>query len=250
MPELGSLLLVRHGESTANAAGLFTGILDVGLTELGFAEARAAAHLIEAAHFRVDVVYISELVRTRQTAETILNVLNSDPQLWSDWRLNERNYGALTGRSKHDTLAEYGEPIYLRWRRSVNVAPPPMPDNQFEALAQTLPFSALPAAALSRTESLADVIDRVRLFYTHRVVPKLLLGANVLIVGHGNSLRALCAELDQLEPAAIEALNIPTGQPLLYEFDQTLTPTRRPNRYLDPETALAAAIVIAHQGGT
>lgn len=198
MPQPGSLLLVRHGESTANAAGLFTGILDVGLTELGFAEARAAANLVEAAHYRFDVVYISELIRTWQTAEIILTALNLHPALWPDWRLNERNYGALTGRSKHDVLTDYGEATFLRWRRSVNVAPPPMPDDQFEVLGRTLPFSALPAAALSRTESLADVIDRVRVFSMQRVVPELLLGTNVLVVGHGNSLRALCAELDQL----------------------------------------------------
>lgn len=198
MPQPGSLLLVRHGESTANAAGLFTGILDVGLTELGFAEARAAANLVEAAHYRFDVVYISELIRTWQTAEIILTAFNLHPALWPDWRLNERNYGALTGRSKHDVLTDYGEATFLRWRRSVNVAPPPMPDDQFEVLGRTLPFSALPAAALSRTESLADVIDRVRVFSMQRVVPELLLGTNVLVVGHGNSLRALCAELDQL----------------------------------------------------
>ena len=118
--------------------------------------------------------------------------------MWPDWRLNERNYGALTGRSKHDVLTDYGEATFLRWCRSVNVAPPPMPDDQFEVLGRTLPFSALPAAALSRTESLADVIDRVCVFSMQRVVPELLLGTNVLVVRHGNSLRALCAELDQL----------------------------------------------------
>lgn len=252
MPAPGWLLLVRHGESTANAAGLFTGVLDVGLTELGFREARVAAQLMDAEHLSPDIAYVSELQRTRQTADVILDILGlrSDLrcELRSDWRLNERNYGALTGRSKPEVLTVHGESAFRTWRRSVNVAPPPMSNEQFQAIARTRPFRTLPADALSRTESLAAVITRVRDFYSERVTPALLLGEDVLIVGHGNSLRALCAHIDRLKPAAIEALNIPTGQPLLYEFDQRLRPAL--SRYLDPMTALPAAIAIAEQGGT
>lgn len=251
MPKRGSLLLLRHGESTANAAGLFTGVLDVPLTERGFHEAHIAGELIEAARFHLDVVFVSELLRSQQTATTVLDVLHRNSlHPLPDWRLNERNYGALTGRSKHEVLAEYGEPLFRTWRRSVNVAPPPMPDEQFTALARTQPFSSLPAAALTRTESLADVITRVRAFYAQRVLPELFTGSNVLIIGHGNSLRALCAELDQLTTKEVEALNIPTGQPLLYEFDVAFSPLPHSSHYLDPVTAHSAAAIIAQQGGT
>jgi 2,3-bisphosphoglycerate-dependent phosphoglycerate mutase len=251
VPKRGSLLLLRHGESTANAAGLFTGILDVGLTEVGFAEARIAADLVRATQVHLDVVFVSELLRAKQTATMILDVLDLTMlHPIADWRLNERNYGALTGRSKQEVLAEYGEPLFHSWRRSVDVAPPPMPDEQFAALASSHPFSSWPTAALTLTESLGDVITRVRAFYTQRVLPELFAGSNVLLVGHGNSLRALCAELDQLTTKEVEALNIPTGQPLLYEFDAALSPLPRRNRYLDPVTALSAATVIAQQGGT
>lgn len=251
VPRFGSMLLLRHGESTANAAGLFTGVLDVGLTERGFREARTAAKLITAAGVRPDVTYVSELRRTRQTAEILLRVLDlpSTP-IRSDWRLDERNYGALTGRSKHDVRAEFGEVAFRMWRRSVDVAPPPMPDDQFDSIAGSVPFRNLPAVALSRTESLADVIARVRSFYLQRIVPDITGGLTVLVVGHGNSLRALCADLDQLSRAEIEALNIPTGQPLLYDFGRIFTLEARSNHYLDPDTALPAAIGIAQQGGT
>lgn len=251
VPQTVSLLLLRHGESTANAAGLFTGVLDVPLTQLGFREALVAAELIRASGLRIDVALVSELLRAQQTATAVLDALElGSVQPLSDWRLDERNYGALTGRSKHEVLTEYGEALFHSWRRSLNVAPPPMPEEQFIELGARRPFISLPAAALTRTESLADVIARVRPFYAERVLPELRRGSNVLVVGHGNSLRAVCAELDGLSAEEIETLNIPTGQPLLYEFDGGSSPTPSAKRYLDPETALAASELIAQQGGT
>jgi len=250
VPDCGQLLLLRHGESTANAHDLFTGILDAPLTERGFREARAAGELIEAEGLIPDLVFVSELLRARQTATEVLDVLREPLHPLSDSRLDERNYGALTGRSKRDVRMEYGTALFHTWRRSVNIAPPPMTDEQFIAIAHALPFSELPPHALTRTESLADVMVRVRAFFDERVVPELLAGSRVLIVGHGNSLRALCAELDHLRNDEIEELNVPTGHPLLYEFSDG-TPLRVERvGYLDSEAALSAAAAIARQGGT
>ena len=265
MRKAGVLIVLRHGESTANAAGLFTGVLDAPLSEQGTREAHAATALLNAA-LPLDVpqvdtllpppaapviLFTSTLTRAGQTAAIVAAGLARPlAALEADWRLNERNYGALTGRSKDDVRAEFGEAQFVAWRRSVAEAPPAMDDRLFDEFAATALFRALPPAALTRTEALSDVIRRVDAFLTERVDPLLARGRTVLVIAHGNSLRALCAVLDDLSDTQIRDLNLPTGQPLVYRFDSQGHPTTPGGRYLDSVTALAAAITLANEGGT
>lgn len=249
-PGVGSLVLLRHGESTANAAGTFTGVLDVELTSRGVSETHTAAALLDAAALQPDAVFTSALGRTITTARIVLDDLGSAVVPHPDWRLNERNYGALTGRSKADERSAHGGGQLHRWRRSIDDAPPPLSDAQFHELKHQAAFTSLPAEALTRTENLRDVILRVTGFTDDELRPELLLGRTVLVVGHGNSLRALCAVLDHLTDAEVERLNIPTGQPLVYRFTSELSPTPPGGRYLAPEAASAASEILASQGGT
>lgn len=245
------LVLLRHGESTANAAGMFTGMLDVPLTERGVEEAVTAAHLLAAARIRTVTVLSSTMLRARQTAEIVLAELGMPASsLLTDWRLNERNYGALTGRSKREVLREYGEERFRRWRRSLDESPPPMTEQQRLAIGVAATPEGRPPAGLGLTEDLADVIIRVQGCLDDRIRPALRDDATVLVVAHGNSLRALVAILEDLSPPAVEALNLPTGQPLVYGFSAGGDRPDGPGRYLDPTTALVAAAAIARQGGT
>ena len=239
----GSLVLLRHGQSTANAAGLFTGILDPGLSTSGADEARAAAALLAAHDLVPDAVLVSALQRAEQTARIVATVLNLPVgTVRLDWRLNERNYGALTGRHKDDVRAEAGEEQFLAWRRSVDTAPPAMSDEQFALFRDTSLFRGLPARALTRTESLRDVSVRIREFDAEQVVPLLAAERTVLVVAHGNSLRAYCAVLERLDKSAIHRLNLPTGHPLVYQAGG--------RRYLDAPRAEAAALALTLDGGT
>jgi 2,3-bisphosphoglycerate-dependent phosphoglycerate mutase len=259
----GILVLLRHGESTANAAGLFTGILDAPLSDRGAAEARSAAALLAVAGLTPDVVFTSVLQRARRTADIVVGELQPRPASpRADWRLNERNYGALTGRSKADVRGEFGEAQFLAWRRSVNTAPPPLSDEDFAATRDSLLFRSLPAEALTRTEALNQVMARVGRFHVERVLPLLRLGRIVLVVAHGNSLRAYCAVLDGLDDHAIHRLNLPTGHPLVYRFAAGDLEERAPmadlprrrlsagGRYLDEAGALPAAARLTADGGT
>ena len=262
MREAGLLIVLRHGESTANAAGLFTGVLDAPLSEQGIREAHTATALLNLA-LPGDLgpgsgggtgsvtLFTSTLARARQTAAIVAAGL-ARPLAGcdADWRMNERNYGALTGRSKDDVRAEFGEDQFLAWRRSVAEAPPAMGDRLFDEFAGTALFRALPPAALTRTEALSDVITRVDAFLTERVAPLLARGETVLVVAHGNSLRALCAVIDGLSDGQIRDLNLPTGQPLAYRFDARGQPAPFGGLYLDSVTALAAAITLGNEGGT
>lgn len=245
----GTLVLLRHGESTANAEGLFTGVLDVPLSARGLDEARRAAAQIATMGLSFSTVFCSELARARDTAEIVARAVGAgEPR--RDWRLNERNYGALTARSKSDVMNEYGPELFREWRRSVHTPPPPMSDALFRRLSSEEPFTALPAEALRRTESLADVIARVHDVFVDELRPLLVLGDSLVVVAHGNSLRALCAVIDQLDDTEVEDLNIPTGQPLLYGFTAELGPETRGGVYLNGAEALAAAAEVAAQGGT
>ncbi|MHC5794823.1 2,3-bisphosphoglycerate-dependent phosphoglycerate mutase [Lacisediminihabitans sp. FW035] len=245
-----TLVLVRHGQSAANAAGLFTGVIDAPLTALGLVEARLAGLLVQKSAIIPDVVFASEMLRARQTAEVLVECVTGIGRLLRDWRLNERNYGALTGRSKAEVLAQFGRNQFRAWRRSVDSAPPQMTDDLYVELAATSLFRHLPTAALTRGESLREVSGRVRAFYSERVVPEIESGASVMLVAHGNSLRALCGVLDDLDDGALQELNIPTGQPLVYRFDDDLVPVVAGGEYLDASTAKAAALALAHEGGT
>ena len=242
-PNEGSLVLLRHGQSTANAANLFTGILDPELSTVGTDEARAAAGLLSTHGLVPDAVLVSPLRRAGQTAAIVADELGLPTGTVAvDWRLNERNYGALTGRRKDDVRAESGEAQFLAWRRSVDTAPPAMSDEQLAGFADTALFRGLPARALTRTESLRDVMHRVAPFHTERVLPLLAAGQSVLVVAHGNSLRAYCAVIENLDKPAIHRLNLPTGHPLVYRAGD--------RHYLDTARAEAAALALTLEGGT
>ncbi|MCI1019756.1 2,3-bisphosphoglycerate-dependent phosphoglycerate mutase [Microbacterium sp. C5A9] len=246
----GTIVLLRHGESTANAAETFTGVSDAPLTARGRREAAQAARLLRATGMTVGATFASELTRATDTAAILAQEGVGPDVALRDWQLNERNYGALTGRSKTEILAEHGPALFREWRRSVHAAPPPLTARQIEILRRKEPFRHLPAAALTATESLFDVIARVRQFHGERARPRLQVGVNVLVVAHGNSLRAYCAVLDDLTEPELEDLNLPTGQPLVYRLTADGAPRVRGGEYLDPITARQAAATVARQGGT
>lgn len=245
------IYLLRHGESTANAQGLFTGVLNPPLTERGRVEAREAGLLLQAAGVRPAVIFASTLARTIDTARIVKGVLGDDADIRIDWRLNERNYGALTGQSKTAVARRYGMSRFLTWRRSFLTSPPPMSPEQVEAIRSEEPFRSLPQAALTPTESLHDVGRRIVPFVTEQLYPALVKESPVLVIGHGNSLRALCMILEVLTPRQVEHLAIPTGQPLRYRFDlRSGTPALVSREYLDPDAAVEATELLNRQGGT
>ncbi|MFI0938517.1 2,3-diphosphoglycerate-dependent phosphoglycerate mutase [Streptomyces sp. NPDC021020] len=243
----GALVLLRHGQSTANAAGVFTGWTDVPLTPTGRVEALTAGRLLAAAGLLPDIVHTSVLRRTVSTADLALAVLERD---WipvrRTWRLNERHYGSLTGRRKQDVRAEAGEERYAVWRRSFDVAPPPAAPGSTPPAGDPR-YAALPPDARPDTESLADVQARLLPYWADALAADLRRGRTVLVVAHGNSLRALVAHLDSLPPEDVPGLNIPTGIPLHYAFDSSLRPAAPGGTYLDPEAASRAAEAVAHQ---
>jgi 2,3-bisphosphoglycerate-dependent phosphoglycerate mutase len=243
-----TLVLLRHGESEWNAKNLFTGWVDVDLTEKGRAEAVRGGELLREAGVLPDVVHTSV---QRRAINTACLSLDAADRHWipvrRSWRLNERHYGALQGKNKKETLEEYGEEQFMLWRRSFDVPPPPIDDDS-EFSQVGLPQYADLGADMPRTECLKDVIARFLPYWESAVVPDLRAGQTVLIAAHGNSLRALVKHLDGISDEDIAGLNIPTGMPLVYELDDDLSPTVPHGRYLDPEAAAAAAAAVANQG--
>jgi len=244
-----TLILLRHGESEWNSKGLFTGWVDVDLTELGMAEATRGGKLLAEAELLPDVVHTSLLKRAIKTSQLALDACG---RTWipvvRNWRLNERHYGALQGKNKKDTLEEYGEEQFMLWRRSYDTPPPPIdPDDQF-AQTHDPRYAALPPDSRPATECLADVVTRLIPYWEDVVVADLRAGKAVLIVAHGNSLRALVKHLDGISDEDIAELNIPTGIPLVYRLDEDLKPLVRGGEYLDPEAAAVAAAAVAAQG--
>ncbi|WP_341727977.1 2,3-bisphosphoglycerate-dependent phosphoglycerate mutase [Brooklawnia sp.] len=239
-----TLVFVRHGQSQANASGLFCGLLDVSLTEYGRKEAVHAAELLNEAALWPPVCFCSPLLRARQTADAFNETLLMPPKRTIfDWRLAERNYGALSGRTKQGVRAEYGEEQFVVWRRSVHVAPPPMSDEQRRSLGDAPP-------ELGLTESLHHVIVRVGHAWEQTIKPALHEEGSLLVIAHGNSLRAFCAILDSLTDTEVQALNIPNGHPLIYRLGADHKPVVRGGEYLEPGSALVAAEKIAREGGT
>jgi 2,3-bisphosphoglycerate-dependent phosphoglycerate mutase len=242
-----TLILLRHGQSEWNEKNLFTGWVDVRLTEQGRGEAKRGGELLAEQGVLPDVLYTSLLSRAIQTANI---ALDSADRLWipvkRSWRLNERHYGALQGKDKAQTLAEFGEEKFMEWRRSFDVPPPAIDaDDEF---AQTHdPRYAGIDGELPATESLALVIDRLLPYWESDIAADLKSGKTVMVAAHGNSLRALVKHLEGISDDDIAALNIPTGIPLVYELDENLVPTG-PGRYLDPEAAAAGAAAVANQG--
>ncbi|MEU9834906.1 phosphoglyceromutase [Streptosporangium sp. NPDC048047] len=246
---MATLVLLRHGESEWNAKGLFTGWVDAGLSEKGEEEARRGGRLLLEAGVRPDVVHTSVLTRAIQTANLALGTADL---LWlpvnRSWRLNERHYGALQGKDKAQTRAEFGDEQFMLWRRSYDVPPPPIADDDEFSQAGDPRYALLPGELLPRTECLKDVVERMLPYWYDRIVPDLAAGRTVLVVAHGNSLRALVKHLDRIGDDEIAGLNIPTGIPLRYELDDDFHPVTKGGEYLDPEAAASAIEAVANQG--
>jgi 2,3-bisphosphoglycerate-dependent phosphoglycerate mutase len=243
-----TLILLRHGESVWNAENLFTGWVDVPLSEKGRAEAEHGGRLLQESGLAPDVVHTSLLRRAITTAAISLDVADRH---WipvrRSWRLNERHYGALQGKNKSQVREEYGEEQFKLWRRSFDVPPPPIEDSS-EWSQDGDPRYAELGDDLPRTECLKDVVARFLPYWESAIVPDLRAGRTTLVAAHGNSLRAMVKHLDRISDEDIAGLNIPTGMPLVYELDDALSPTVPGGRYLDPEAAAAAAAAVANQG--
>ncbi|HEX3964392.1 MAG TPA: phosphoglyceromutase [Trebonia sp.] len=246
---MGTLVLLRHGESEWNAKGLFTGWVDVPLAAKGIQEASAGGRMLADAGLRPDVVHTSVLTRAIQTANYAVEAVGlSWLPVHRTWRLNERHYGALQGKDKAQTRQEFGDEQFMIWRRSYDVPPPPIADDDPLSPAGDARYATLPPELLPRTECLRDVVARMLPYWYDSIVPDLAGGKSVLVVAHGNSLRALVKHLDGISDVAIAELNIPTGIPLLYELDESFKPVSPGGRYLDPEAAVAAAEAVKNQG--
>jgi len=243
-----TLILLRHGESEWNAKNLFTGWVDVDLTDKGRVEAIRGGEQLLAADLLPDVVHTSLQRRAITTAHLALDAADRHwIPVHRSWRLNERHYGALQGKDKKQTLEEYGEEQFMTWRRSFDVPPPPLDDDAEFSQAHDLRYAGL-GDELPRTECLKDVIVRMLPYWESAVVPDLRAGRTVLVAAHGNSLRAIVKHLDGISDEDIVGLNIPTGMPLVYRLDESMVPTVAGGDYLDPDAAAAAAAAVANQG--
>ncbi|ONI73191.1 phosphoglyceromutase [Actinosynnema sp. ALI-1.44] len=243
---VGTLVLLRHGESVWNAQNLFTGWVDVPLSDKGVEEARRGGQLLRDAGILPDVVHTSLLRRAISTANI---ALDGADRHWipvrRDWRLNERHYGALQGKNKKQTLAEFGEEQFMLWRRSYDTPPPPIELGTEFSQDSDPRYTGID---VPRTECLKDVVARMLPYWDEAVVPDLRAGRTVLLAAHGNSLRALVKHLDGVSEDAIAGLNIPTGIPLRYDLDDELKPTNPGGTYLDPDAAADAIKAVANQG--
>jgi 2,3-bisphosphoglycerate-dependent phosphoglycerate mutase len=242
-----TLILLRHGNSDWNQKNLFTGWVDVRLSDQGIAEATRAGELLTESGLKPEILYTSVLTRAIQTANIALDIAD---RAWlpvkRSWRLNERHYGALQGLDKAETLAKFGPEKFMEWRRSFDVPPPVLADDAEYSQVSDERYKDL-GEALPRTESLALVIERMLPYWESDIKVDLAEGKTVLVTAHGNSLRALIKHLDGISDADISELNVPTGIPLVYELDENFVPIK-PAYYLDPEAAAAGAAAVAAQG--
>ena len=240
------LVLLRHGESEWNAKNLFTGWVDVRLSEKGEAEARRGGVMLAERGLLPDVLHTSLLRRAIHTSQLALDACDRHwIPVQRSWRLNERHYGALQGKDKAQTLAEYGEEQFQLWRRSFDVPPPPIDDNDEFSQAHDPRYAGISAP---KTECLKDVITRMIPYWDEAIVPDLKASKRVLVTAHGNSLRALVKHLDGISNADIAGLNIPTGIPLYYTLDANFKPVVKGGEYLDPAAAKDAIAAVANQG--
>ena len=243
-----TLILLRHGQSEWNEKNLFTGWYDVSLTEKGRAEAVRGGQLLTDAGYKPDILHTSLLTRAIVTANL---ALESAGRPWipvnRSWRLNERHYGALQGKDKAQTLAEFGEEQFMEWRRSYDTPPPVLADDSEFSQIGDERYADLGDTA-PRTECLKDVLERMLPYWENSIKPDLAAGKTVLVTAHGNSLRALVKHLDGISDEDIAALNIPTGIPLVYELDENFQPLTAGGTYLDPEAAADAIKAVANQG--
>jgi 2,3-bisphosphoglycerate-dependent phosphoglycerate mutase len=252
-----TLVLLRHGQSAWNLKNLFTGWIDVDLTDLGCEEARRGGEDLARAALLPDIVHTSLQVRAIRTAELALDACK---RTWipvrRSWRLNERHYGDLQGKDKKETAAQFGADQLKLWRRSYDVRPPPLdPMSDEERWGYDDRYASLPRDLLPESECLKDVLERMLPWWYDAIVPDVRAGRTVLVAAHGNSLRALVKHLDGMTPEQVVDLNLPTGEPLVYELDEELQPTHAAGdggvkgRYLDPKRALASAQAVAKQAG-
>ena len=240
------LVLLRHGESEWNAKNLFTGWVDVRLSDKGEAEARRGGVMLAERGLLPDVFHTSLLRRAIHTSQLALDACDRHwIPVQRSWRLNERHYGALQGKDKAQTLAEYGEEQFQLWRRSFDVPPPPIDDADPYSQAHDARYAGIKAP---KSECLKDVIDRMLPYWDEAIVPDLKAGKRVLVTAHGNSLRALVKHLDGISDADIAGLNIPTGIPLYYKLDANFKPVVKGGEYLDPAAAKDAIAAVANQG--
>jgi 2,3-bisphosphoglycerate-dependent phosphoglycerate mutase len=242
------LVLLRHGESTWNRENRFTGWVDVGLTEQGQAEARAAGELLRREGFVIDVAFTSVL---RRAIKTLWIALEEMDRMWipvrHSWRLNERHYGALQGLNKAETAAKFGEAQVKIWRRAYDTPPPALSENDARLIGSDPRYAELESSVVPKTECLKDVVSRFLPYWHEAITPAIRSGHRVIIVAHGNSLRALVKYLDEVSDQDIVDLNIPTGQPLVYELNDKLQPIR--HYYLGDEGTIRAAMqAVANQG--
>ena len=247
-PAVATLILLRHGESLWNSRNLFTGWVDVDLSPKGETEARRGGELLAEQNLLPDVVHTSLLRRAIRTSQIALDACDRHwiPVI-RNWRLNERHYGALQGKDKKQTLAEFGEEQFMLWRRSYDVSPPPLdPSSEFAQTGDPR-YAAIPFDARPTTECLADVVHRLIPYWEDVIAADLFAGRTVMVAAHGNSLRALVKHLDGISDADIAGLNIPTGFPLVYQLDKT-TLSVLSKEYLDPAAAASAAAAVANQG--
>ena len=225
------LILTRHGQSVWNAENRFTGWVDVDLSNKGVQEAEKSGQLIKELKIKIDVSYTSYLKRAIKTLTTILKINNLNLKFNTAWQLNERHYGSLTGLNKEETKKKIGEEQFKKYRRSWDIAPPPMnAESEYQALFSPL-NSSIPVGMTPFTESLKDTYDRVVPFFENEIKKNLLENRNILISAHGNSLRALCKYLFNISDGKINQLEIPTGNPLVIELDNKLKINK--NFYLD-----------------
>ena len=240
------LVLLRHGQSEWNEKNLFTGWVDVNLTDKGRSEAQRGGELLKERHILPDVVHTSPQRRAINTANISLDAAD---RLWipvkRTWRLNERHYGALQGKNKSEIREEYGDEKFMTWRRSYDVPPPPLDDSDPYSQANDPRYADVENAP--RTECLKDVLGRMLPYWESDIKPDLADGKTVLVAAHGNSLRSLVKHLENISDEDIAGLNIPTGIPLYYELDENFKPLK-PGEYLDPEAAKDAIAAVANQG--
>ncbi len=246
---MATLVLLRHGESEWNKKNLFTGWVDVDLTELGEEQARLGGLQLAKAELLPTVLHTSLMTRAIRTSNIALEACQrSWIPVKRHWRLNERHYGDLQGKDKTQVREQYGEDQFMLWRRSYDTPPPKIEVGSEWDVSRDPRYAHLTTDLVPRTECLKDVVHRLLPYWYDQVVPDLAAGETVLIAAHGNSLRALVKHLDGLTEEQVVGLNIPTGQPLRYDLDDDMHPTNPGGTYLDPEAAKAAAEAVAKQG--
>ena len=245
---IGKLILLRHGQSDWNAKNLFTGWVDVALSSQGEAEAKRAGELLKEKNLLPDVLHTSLLTRAIHTAEIALGACE---RKWipvsRSWRLNERHYGALQGKDKAATLKEYGQEQFKLWRRSFDTPPPAIADSDQYSQAGDIRYKDL-GPDLPKTECLKDVVKRLMPYLDNEIANDLRQAKTVLVVAHGNSIRAIVKHLACISDSDIAEVNIPTGIPLLYRFDDDFEPIVKEGEYLDPEAAKESIAAVANQG--